>query len=219
MGWIRRHKGLTLLALIAFICVTLNPKPAAGKPSAGNCETITVSTNGFHTNLYLPADMFSETSTIRSEWPGASWFVVGWGDEGFYREGPNISRSIAAIIPPSPTVLHITATPESPDQYFLDDAVTVALSTDGMAEIARLIEARFARTVDGEPITLAEGHYPGVSAFYRAKGSYHAFHTCNQWLAGVLRRAGLPINAPSAIPAQGVMWQLKLRAPKTCPEA
>ncbi|MEM9938548.1 MAG: DUF2459 domain-containing protein [Pseudomonadota bacterium] len=219
MVLLRRHKGLTLLMLLVAICVIFNPRPAAGKPEPGNCETITVASNGFHTNLYLPASMFAEASTMRSEWPTARWFVVGWGDEGFYRDGPSILGSINAIVPPSPTVLHIIATLNPPETYFLDEAVSVAVSSDGMTEIARLIEARFERTAAGTAIRLADGHYPGASAFYRARGSYHAFHTCNQWLAGVLARAGLPINAPSAIPAQGVMWQLRLRAPKVCPVA
>ncbi|MDJ0919615.1 MAG: DUF2459 domain-containing protein [Henriciella sp.] len=211
-----RHKGITLLGLVLAICVVFNPRSVAGKPSAENCATLQVASNGFHTNFYLPAHVFSEASTLRQAWPTASWFVIGWGDESFYRDGPTLARSIAAIIPPSPTVLHVIATPDTPETYFLDEAVTVALSTEGMDEVARLIEARFARTEDDEPIRLADGHYPGASAFYRAKGSYHAFHTCNQWLAGVLRRAGVSINAPSAIPAQSVMWQLKLRAPKAC---
>lgn len=202
---------------VVVIALVLNPRPQAPPASPGNCVSMAVASNGWHTNLYLPAEAFAADSDLRRRWPWARWFVVGWGDESFYREGPTVSGAFAAAIPPSPTVLHIVALEDRPDSYFLDDWEFVAVSREGLGVITSDIEAELSRDGNGGAVMLSEGYYSGRSGFFRAESSYHLLKSCNQWTADRLRRAGLPINSPVSSFAQPVMWQIRFRAPKQCP--
>jgi len=204
--------GVVLLALWA-----LNPRPLAPPPSPGDCVMIAVASNDWHTNLYLPAEAFPADSGLRRDWPEADWFVIGWGDEGFYLEGPSVSGAFAAMVPPSPTVLHIVALETSPEAYFLDRSVAIAVSRQGLDVIAADIMGELARSESGQPIRLEGGFLPGQSAFYRATSSYHLLRSCNQWTADRLRRSGLAINSPVSSFAQPLVWQLDWFAPKSCP--
>ncbi len=218
-GLKRLRTPLFLFGLLVTALWALNPRPQAPPAAPGDCVMIAVASNDWHTNLYLPADAFPADGALRREWPAARWFVVGWGDEGFYRKGPNLSRAVSAMVPPTPTVLHIVALETRPDAYFLDHAVPLAVSTAGLDIIAGDISAELARTASGQPVRLTGGFFPGRSAFYRATSSYHLLRTCNQWTADRLRRAGLPVNAPVSAFAQPLIWQLEWRAPKACPPA
>lgn len=198
-----------LCLVIAGICLTTNPSPKAPEAKPGDCVAVTIADNGWHTNFYLPADAFPDNSPLRRDFPGAEWFVIGWGNEGFYRLGPDVSRGIDAIIPPSPTVLHVIGSIDPPEEVFLDKTKVALLSEKGLEVLIEEIEASFARDEAGEYIIVADGHFPGVSLFYRSPLSYHAFHTCNQWTAGRLRRAGANINASAAMLSGALMFQLK----------
>ncbi|MAP93828.1 MAG: hypothetical protein CMK07_02660 [Ponticaulis sp.] len=217
----RRRRAIFLsLALISAgivaICILANPAPLVDGPTRDDCVTIQVSDNGWHTNLYLPASAFSPDHTFRQDYPWANWFVIGWGDETFYRFGPTVGGGIDAIIPPSPTVLHVIALDKTPDTYFADRTIDVGLSLAGLNELARQVDQSLERTADGEAITVAEGHYPDVSRFYRSGLSYHAFHTCNQWTAGALRKSGVSLNAPVSFLSATLFWQLESKD-KVCP--
>ena len=205
----------SLAVLIIVICIATNPTPLAPPPSEEDCVTIRVSDNGWHTNLYLTADTFPEDHPFRRDYPWAGWFVVGWGDESFYRDGPTVARGIDAIIPPSPTVIHVIALSRPPEFAFLDRNVEFALSREGLGQLVTEINASLQYDAEGEPIIVSEGQYPGSSRFYRSRHSYHAFHTCNQWTAGVLRKAGLPINASASLMSGSLLWQLD-RLNTTC---
>lgn len=198
-----------LLLVITGLCLMTNPAAKAPAAKAGDCVAVTVSDNGWHTNFYLPAEAFPDSSPLRRDFPLADWFVIGWGDEGFYRLGPDLSRGIDAIIPPGPTVLHVIGSIDPPEEIFLDKTKVALLSEKGFEVLIEEIEASFARDEAGEYVIVADGHYPGNSLFYRSPLSYHAFHTCNQWTAGRLRRAGVNINAPVAMLSGALMFQLK----------
>ncbi|MEY2560333.1 MAG: hypothetical protein QOG51_748, partial [Verrucomicrobiota bacterium] len=65
--------------------------------------------------------------------------------------------------------------------------IQVDLSQAGFARLCGHIERTYALDEAGRPIRLGEG-------WYRARGKYSAFHTCNTWAAEGLRQAGCPIT-------------------------
>ncbi|MAK59813.1 MAG: hypothetical protein CMK09_02420 [Ponticaulis sp.] len=208
--------SVALIIVTIMVCVLTNPTPLAATVSEGDCVEIQVSDNGWHTNFYLPASAFPADHPFRTDYPGANWFVVGWGDEGFYIKGPSILRGFDAIIPPSPTVVHLIALDRPPEDYFSDRRLPYSLSSEGLDQLVSEIDASLKMTRNGELKVVSEGHYPGASRFYRSRFSYHAFHTCNQWTAGVLRKAGAPINAPASMLSGSLMMQLE-NTHKACP--
>lgn len=204
-----------LLGAIIFVCWATNPSMEAPRATDGDCTTIHVSDNGWHTSLYVPAAAFPRDHPFRKTFAWAEWFHIGWGDEGFFRDGPSIWRGVDAIIPPSPSVVHVIALNRPPMEVFSERSVPVSLSRSGQEQLVDLLTQTLAFDHAGSEILLSDGHYPQVSAFYRASPSYHAFHTCNQWTAGILRKSGVEINAPVSMLSGTVMWQLE-RSAQTC---
>ena len=131
----------TLISLTVLVCVITNPTPLAAAVSDEDCVEFQVSDNGWHTNFYLSADVFPEDHLFRQDYPAARYFVIGWGDEGFYIKGPSVRRGLDAVIPPSPTVVHVIALDRAPDVYFLDKSLPYSLSAEGMGQLVREIDA------------------------------------------------------------------------------
>jgi hypothetical protein len=65
----------------------------------------------------------------------------------------------------------------------------------------------FQRRPDGALIPQGPGLY-GFSRFYRAKGSFHLFNTCNTWAARAVAATGLPVST-RIITAGGFVSQLR----------
>lgn len=65
--------------------------------------------------------------------------------------------------------------------------LAVDLSTAGIARLCDHIEQTYAQDQNGKPVRLGDG-------WYRARGTYSAFNTCNTWIAAGLNKAGCPIS-------------------------
>lgn len=217
MRWIWRYKLLLIPLALLTACVVANPRPLAPPPQGDDCSLIHVADYGVHTSLYVEASLLPSSSSLRQRWPEATHFVIGWGEEDFYRHGPTVGRAAKAIIPPSPTVLHAVALARPPEDVFEASTEPVALSQAGTEVFARQVERYIAKDETGRPLVLSEGHYGATSAFFRSTGNYHLLHMCNQWTAGLLRRSGVAINAPISLPSKAVIWQLDAFAAQSCP--
>jgi hypothetical protein len=62
---------------------------------------------------------------------------------------------------------------------------------------------------DGAPIRAGDGKVVGRSAFLRSRGSFHLLNVCNQWMARVLRAAGVDVNARAAWLAGPLIRQVR----------
>jgi hypothetical protein len=65
--------------------------------------------------------------------------------------------------------------------------LAVDLSLAGFGRLCDHIQQTYALNENGKPIRLDAG-------WYRARGTYSAFNTCNTWVASGLRKAGCPIT-------------------------
>ena len=73
---------------------------------------------------------------------------------------------------------------------------------------------RLAESVAPGPSALPEPIGPslyGAGLFFRSSLSYHAGRTCNQWVSGLLRTAGVPSSWFWSISSAGLMEELRLR--------
>ena len=104
-----RLSALAVLAfaLIAYLYAPL-PAPRAAPASAGDCIELHLYSNGYHSDLAAPASLFPDDHPLRRLFPDAREFLIGWGDQEFYySDGTNLWLALDAIIPPSPSVMHI----------------------------------------------------------------------------------------------------------------
>ena len=121
----------------------------------------------------------------QKDYPGCKYLEVGWGDDDGYRKDLTIGIAVKALLGSKRTVLLSNCSDDFSDPRL--KIVEVALSARGFSRLCRHIEQTYALDESGRPIRLGAG-------WYRARGTYSAFNTCNTWIASGLRKAGCPIN-------------------------
>jgi len=211
-----RLAGLACLMVLA-ACAGPS-RTIAPPPQAGDCALIAVSSNGWHAGFYLPASAFAPDSALRSEFPDARWFAIGWGDVRAYPGPLGPVNGFTAIAWPTGSLIHAAGLTRDPREAYLQDHVDVAVSQAGLARLVEAIEAELERDQDGGAMVAGPGLDPRGSAFFEARSSYHLFNTCNVWLARHLRGAGVDAGWPGGhlLPAT-LMSRLEARAPDACP--
>jgi hypothetical protein len=132
----------------------------------------------------------------RSHWPasadyaGSNYIEVGWGDDDGYRKPLTSGIAMKALMGDRKTVLLAEGFRESPARKYRDAKFTVLavdLSKAGFTRLCDHIQQTYALDESGAPVRLGAG-------WYRARGTYSAFNTCNTWVAAGLHKAGCPIS-------------------------
>ena len=206
-GWLSLLLGCYFLAALVGSMI-----PANGdwREPTGGIELF-VETNGIHVSLIVPMQAAGEdlSDLIRpQDLPAPSAYgthaMIGWGHEGVYRNAATWAdvRSgdvTAAAFGSDATVLHVYhRINPGPNRIRRRFQVTGTQYRNIIGQI----RASFKLPKSGEPI-----HYPGYAEdnlFYAAKGRYSAINTCNEWTAGILRRAGVKVGRWTPM-AGGVM--------------
>jgi len=215
-----------LHALAAFLLLLLT-----GTVVPVNCDfrqtpdgvPVFVVSNGVHTDIVVP---------LRDTLTGFSWlqqlsqpawsrqfapyqFVgFGWGDEGFYLHSygghsPGVGTTLKAVLLPTPTLLHVDFYRAAP--LAGRRVVPLRISAEQYHRLTTAILRSFARDSTGHLIPLAAPGYTSDDFFLRARGRYHALHTCNDWTNRSLQRAG--VRAALKAPLAGsVLFQVRRAA-------
>jgi hypothetical protein len=119
----------------------------------------------------------------------SKYLEIGWGEDDGYRKPLTTAIAIKALAGSRRTVLladGFNAVGEKVTSPRFT-VIRVNLSERGFARLCRHIEQTYALDEAGRPIRLEKG-------WYRARGTYSAFRTCNTWAAEGLRQAGCPIT-------------------------
>jgi len=203
-----------ILLVIAFMqcgCVAGQVDPAV----AIECEsprTFYVVNHGWHTGIVVTgADLIKVVPALENEFTGPTDFLeIGWGDEQFYRaQNPTLGLAIRAILTPTPTVLHIVALPGGSQRLFPGrEVLELTVPPQGYEKLLAYIAESFDRADDDSVISLEAGLY-GDSRFYRAKGEFHAFNTCNTWVARAIEQTGYPIGDAQVSTADALLSRLR----------
>lgn len=117
------------------------------------------------------------------------YLEVGWGDDDGYRKPLTTGNAVKALAGSRRTVLLADGFRAVGEKVRSPrfTVIQVDLSDRGFARLCRHIEQTYALDDAGHPIRLGKG-------WYRARGTYSAFRTCNTWAAEGLRQAGCPIT-------------------------
>jgi hypothetical protein len=191
----------------------------AGAAGAGDCIEIAVWSNDDHTSLSIPADILWADHPLRLAMPEAAFFLVGWGEERFYREGPSFWRGLDALIPPSPSVVHLIGDDQPVERFLTPTRLQrAALSLSQASGLAAFL-AEEVVVEGGRPIILGAGHAGPQSLFLKGRSQFHGLHVCNHWTARALQAAGLRVGSRLSFRADGVLEDLARSAPGSCPTA
>ncbi len=147
---------------------------------------------GWHSGLVVPSgELEGPLRTLKHWFPGARYLMIGWGERWFYTEShPGILTGLRALFP-APSVLYVQGFRHSPPAAHI---LWRPLSAAGLHRLQRFLWRTFRHGAHDnlEPVRV-HGRYPGT--FFRARGTYDAFYTCNTWTITALHQAGLPVHA------------------------
>jgi uncharacterized protein (TIGR02117 family) len=210
IAWLWRAAIIAMVGLWG--CATSPSAPPDTEPR-DRFRRFFVVDHGWHTGLVIAMDdLMRQVPALAEVFADAPFVDIGWGDEDFYfADEPNVGHSLQAILWPTATVLHVAAVSEDPRVYFADvdaEVIEVTVSEEDYLGFLAFVASSFARSPTGEVESLGPGLY-GVSRFYRATGSYHAFYTCNTWTAEAVAASGVPVSSNLALTADTVMDRLR----------
>jgi uncharacterized protein (TIGR02117 family) len=195
----------TVLALAA--CAAPDGAPADAAPAT---QRVYVVNHGKHAGLALRAADVPPDWPARGDFPDAAFFEVGWGDRDYYMHpDPGLWLALKAALWPTPAALHIAAVDDALEHYFAAlEIVELAVSAAGLPRIVEYVQRSHALDAAGRPIALGRGQY-GRSRFYASRERFYFPRTCNAWVAGALRAAGLAVDPAAAITAEQLFAQLR----------
>lgn len=171
-------------------------------PPDGPCTEIGLVSNGYHTDLVIPVAMLEADHPLRTLYPPARTLTIGWGDRDAYRFSPERPwLNVMALIPPSPSVLHVAADVRR-------DVIPLPLSAEGVRGLSGYLRRAVRVGADGRAIYVSEGYHPGRSAFIEGRDEFHVFRLCNHWTAGALKAGGLRVSTLGAWSAASVTRQV-----------
>ena len=194
------------------------PAPGAEVPEQGNPRqarvTIYVASNGWHSAIVIPrAALPPGVLPEAGDFPDAPYLSFGWGDAAYFpAPDPGLGVTFRAILRPTPAVLHLAGLASHPHQVFpADEVVELTATAPRFAALVAFLDDTF----DREGAARAQAVAPGLhrfSRFYRAKGEFHLFNTCNTWTARGLAAGGWPIRVSGTITAEDLMTQVRTLA-------
>jgi uncharacterized protein (TIGR02117 family) len=198
-----------LAALLA--CTPERTEPPTADNSCEAQTAIQLVNHGWHTGIVVrAADLVAVLPTLAGDFGAARYLEVGWGDQDYYQaEGGTTLLALRAMFTRTPSVLHLVAFDAPAARHFpASEVMEVPLQQKGYRELLDYLAASFARSGDGSPLRLGPALY-GRGWFYRAVGEFHAFNTCNTWVAKALRQAGLPISSRGIVGARGLLSRVR----------
>lgn len=212
-----------LVVLLAAVAAALalwswtGTRPALGAPPAtkDDCVDVGLWSNGWHTSYSLPAELLAADHPLRRLYPQAGWFLVGWGDSGFYRsDGTDLGLGLKALLPGGATVVHVIASKRPVEETFIPaELAPIGVSRAGAHALAERLKTSLDLDADGNVAVVAPGQHGPQSRFLAARGAFDLFQVCNHWTARGLRSAGVDINAAFVYRGEWLTAQVRRKAP------
>tara|TARA_Y100000739_G_C20468359_1_gene400122 strand:- start:94 stop:762 length:669 start_codon:yes stop_codon:yes gene_type:complete len=196
---------LTLLIAANVVIITIKCFATELEKSAKN--EVYVVNHGWHTGFVVHAsEIQKEIPELKQRFGNAPYIEFGWGDKEFYQANeitPDIT--LKAIFLPTESVLHAVAVSSEADKYFKHSEVhKFCLEDLELKSLIDFISNSFYRDESGSILKLNHGIY-GDSQFYKAKGNFHIFNTCNKWTAKGLESTGMKISTTFKLTAGSIM--------------
>ncbi len=184
-------------------------------PPDGVGVKVFVLSGAVHTDLILPVR--SDSTNWLDEFPRDAFeknceryshVAIGWGDRGFYLETPTwrelkASTAVNAMLLTSDSVMHVQFMGEPLETV---ECRAVRVSEEQYAALTQFIRDTFERK-DDQVVPINGEAYNERDAFFVARGSYHAFNTCNCWAARGLAQTGVTVPWFAPMP-RTILWYL-----------
>ncbi|MGZ2412118.1 uncharacterized protein (TIGR02117 family) [Sphingomonas sp. F9_3S_D5_B_2] len=182
------------------------------EPARGT--TVYLADNGVHADLIMPVSAngldwrpLLPPGDFAAADPRARWVAFGAGEKNVYLNTPTWSdltpHTIWSALTGGATVMHVEYVPTRTSVVR-----QIRLRPEEYRRLWAAVRADFTLDRHGKPQRIAHAGYGCCDAFYRASGKASIVHTCNSWIAGRLRLAG--VNASAWPPfVQGLVWRYR----------
>ncbi len=155
-------------------------------------NTVFLNTNGVHLNIVLPRkdinyNLLKDLLYSQTE----NYISFGWGDENFYINTPTwndltFTNAFQAMFLKSSTLMHVTRYEQKQNDW-----VKIEINKSELQKLNEYILNTFKKDEKGNKIILKSKGYSRVDDFYKAKGSYSCFKTCNSWINSAFKESEL----------------------------
>ena len=204
--------GLYLLAALVGSLVPVNR--GWTEPEQG--ITVYLADNGIHADLVMPARAAGldwtplvPKSDFAAPRTNARWIAFGAGEERVYLETPRWRdikpRTIWSALAGGDSVIHVEWVADP--NYALRE---IRLRPEEYRRLWAAVRSEFDLDGKGMPRRIDHPGYGPADRFYRGRGKASAIRTCNSWVAGRLRIAGVETSAWPPF-AQGLLWRYRKR--------
>ena len=205
--------ALYLLAALIGSLIPIN----AGWREPNQGITIYLADNGTHADLLLPVRAAGldwapliPRSDMADVAPAANWIAFGAGERRVYLDTPTWAditpRTLWAATTGGERIVHVEYT--SDPTYA---ARSIRLTPEQYRRLWASIRAEFTLDRQGRPVRIDHPGYGPRDAFYEGMGRASALSTCNNWVAGRLRLAGVETSLWPPF-AQGLLWRYRKAA-------
>ena len=177
---------IILSLLLSFITIK-------GKGESKKSEkVIYLTTNGIHLDMVILIENIDSLvlSGIKYN-KNEKYLSFGWGDENFYLNTPSwgnltFSNAFKAMFLKSSTLMHITRYKQKRAHW-----VEVRVDETQLKKLNSYLLNTFKVNKNGMKIILENKGYASIDDFYKSKGSYSCFKTCNSWVNNGFKESGL----------------------------
>lgn len=163
------------------------------KPNTENTYiSIFLKTNGVHLDIIIPKEHIDSLLISGIKHIGTDhYFAFGWGDENFYINTPTwgdltFFNAFSAMFLKSSTLMHVTRYKQKRKGW-----VKIKVTQYELKKLNTYLINTFKHDKNGKNIILESKGYSLRDDFYKAKGSYSCFNTCNSWVNRAFKESGL----------------------------
>lgn len=155
-------------------------------------KSIYLNTNGVHLDIIIPIkDVDSSVLSGLKYNEIEKYMSFGWGDENFYINTPTwgdltFSNAFNAMFLKSSTLIHVTRYKDKRKNW-----IEIKVNQDELKKINSYLFKAFEINANGMKILLENKGYTPIDDFYKSKGSYSCFKTCNSWVNTAFKESGL----------------------------
>tara|TARA_B100001287_G_scaffold7021_1_gene5385 strand:- start:7805 stop:8452 length:648 start_codon:yes stop_codon:yes gene_type:complete len=153
---------------------------------------IYLNTNGIHLDIiFSKEDLDDELIFDLKHTKFDNYLAFGWGDENFYLNTPKWSdltfiNAFKAAFLKSPTLIHVTRY-----RSVYPSWLEIKVSSQELKKLNKYLLNSFDSSSSGYKVLLNDRGYSYNDEFYKSKGSYSCFNTCNTWVNNAFKESGL----------------------------
>jgi uncharacterized protein (TIGR02117 family) len=155
-------------------------------------KLIYLNTNGVHLDIVIAIENVNNSALSDIKFnQNEKYLSFGWGDENFYMNTPTwgdltFKNAFSAIFMKSSTLMHITRYKQKHSDW-----IEIKVNESELKKLNNYLFKTFETNENGMKIILENQGYSSIDNFYKSKGSYSCFKTCNSWVNIGFKESGL----------------------------